>query len=173
VIDEPGTRFRRFVALGDSQTEGVGGDCHPDGTARGWADRFAVDPREPVESDAGPKKAPTSPRGAADISGETLDRPPLGLLPSGETGHGRRVESHDCGDNPILDEEAEDTDDDRRDQDGSGDPRHGPFIGSRRPVLERIGFVRYSIALSRTKAATFVGRPFSATSSSCDEVPLF
>ena len=29
-----------FVALGDSFTEGVG-DLYPDGTCRGWADRFA------------------------------------------------------------------------------------------------------------------------------------
>jgi len=45
--DRPGVtaqrvRFRRFVALGDSQTEGVGDEPNPDGTARGWADRFAV-----------------------------------------------------------------------------------------------------------------------------------
>ena len=32
--------FKRFVAIGDSQTEGVG-DPYPDGTERGWADRFA------------------------------------------------------------------------------------------------------------------------------------
>jgi lysophospholipase L1-like esterase len=31
---------KSFVALGDSFTEGVG-DPHPDGTYRGWADRFA------------------------------------------------------------------------------------------------------------------------------------
>jgi lysophospholipase L1-like esterase len=37
----PGTVFSRYVALGDSQTEGVGDDPHPDGTERGWADRFA------------------------------------------------------------------------------------------------------------------------------------
>lgn len=35
------TSFRRYVALGDSQTEGVGDEPHPDGTPRGWADRFA------------------------------------------------------------------------------------------------------------------------------------
>jgi lysophospholipase L1-like esterase len=35
--------FRRFVALGDSQTEGVGDELNPDGTPRGWADRFATD----------------------------------------------------------------------------------------------------------------------------------
>ncbi|HEY8545763.1 MAG TPA: SGNH/GDSL hydrolase family protein [Acidimicrobiales bacterium] len=34
-------RFRRFVALGDSLTEGVGDVPNPDGTERGWADRFA------------------------------------------------------------------------------------------------------------------------------------
>lgn len=33
-------KFSRFVAVGDSQTEGVG-DLYPDGTERGWADRFA------------------------------------------------------------------------------------------------------------------------------------
>lgn len=33
--------YRRYVALGDSLTEGVGDDPHPDGTERGWADRFA------------------------------------------------------------------------------------------------------------------------------------
>jgi lysophospholipase L1-like esterase len=32
---------RSFVALGDSFTEGVG-DPYPDGTFRGWADRFAA-----------------------------------------------------------------------------------------------------------------------------------
>ena len=32
--------FNRFVAIGDSQTEGVG-DPYPDGKERGWADRFA------------------------------------------------------------------------------------------------------------------------------------
>jgi lysophospholipase L1-like esterase len=32
--------FERFVAIGDSQTEGVG-DPYPDGFHRGWADRFA------------------------------------------------------------------------------------------------------------------------------------
>lgn len=31
----------RFVALGDSLTEGIGDDAWPDGTPRGWADRFA------------------------------------------------------------------------------------------------------------------------------------
>ena len=34
-------RFERFVAIGDSQTEGVGDLPNPDGTDRGWADRFA------------------------------------------------------------------------------------------------------------------------------------
>lgn len=33
--------FQRFVAIGDSQTEGVG-DPYPDGFDRGWADRFAA-----------------------------------------------------------------------------------------------------------------------------------
>lgn len=32
--------YSRFVAIGDSQTEGVG-DPYPDGRERGWADRFA------------------------------------------------------------------------------------------------------------------------------------
>jgi lysophospholipase L1-like esterase len=32
--------FNRYVALGDSGTEGVG-DPHPDGSERGWADRLA------------------------------------------------------------------------------------------------------------------------------------
>ena len=32
--------WSRYVALGDSQTEGLN-DRHPDGTPRGWADRFA------------------------------------------------------------------------------------------------------------------------------------
>jgi lysophospholipase L1-like esterase len=35
------SRYHRFVAIGDSQTEGVGDHTHPDGTDRGWADRFA------------------------------------------------------------------------------------------------------------------------------------
>jgi len=35
-------RFERFVAIGDSQTEGVGDLPNPDGTDRGWADRFAT-----------------------------------------------------------------------------------------------------------------------------------
>lgn len=34
------TTYKRFVAIGDSQTEGVG-DPYPDGSERGWADRFA------------------------------------------------------------------------------------------------------------------------------------
>lgn len=38
---EPPLRFERFVAIGDSQTEGVGDQPNPDGTDRGWADRFA------------------------------------------------------------------------------------------------------------------------------------
>ncbi len=33
--------FERFVAIGDSQTEGVGDPTGPGGTERGWADRFA------------------------------------------------------------------------------------------------------------------------------------
>lgn len=33
--------FHRYVALGDSGTEGVGDEPHPDGSERGWADRFA------------------------------------------------------------------------------------------------------------------------------------
>jgi lysophospholipase L1-like esterase len=35
------TGFSRYVAVGDSQTEGVGDVPYPDGTDRGWADRFA------------------------------------------------------------------------------------------------------------------------------------
>jgi lysophospholipase L1-like esterase len=34
--------FSRFVAIGDSQTEGVGDLPNPDGSNRGWADRFAA-----------------------------------------------------------------------------------------------------------------------------------
>lgn len=34
-------KFDRFVALGDSQTEGVGDPTGPGGRERGWADRFA------------------------------------------------------------------------------------------------------------------------------------
>lgn len=33
--------FDRYVALGDSGTEGVGDEPHPDGSERGWADRLA------------------------------------------------------------------------------------------------------------------------------------
>ena len=33
--------YRRFVALGDSTTEGLM-DLYPDGTFRGWADRLAA-----------------------------------------------------------------------------------------------------------------------------------
>jgi lysophospholipase L1-like esterase len=33
--------FSRFVALGDSQTEGAGDDPNAHGSERGWADRFA------------------------------------------------------------------------------------------------------------------------------------
>src|SRR5687767_1528698 len=35
-----GMSYRRFVALGDSTTEGLM-DLNPDGTFRGWADRLA------------------------------------------------------------------------------------------------------------------------------------
>lgn len=35
------TLFQRYVALGDSGTEGVGDEPHPDGSERGWADRLA------------------------------------------------------------------------------------------------------------------------------------
>ena len=35
------TLFHRYVALGDSGTEGVGDEPYPDGTERGWADRLA------------------------------------------------------------------------------------------------------------------------------------
>jgi lysophospholipase L1-like esterase len=34
-------KYQRFVALGDSTSEGLGDHPHPDGTPRGWADRFA------------------------------------------------------------------------------------------------------------------------------------
>lgn len=34
--------FNRFVAIGDSQTEGIGDLPNPDGSSRGWADRFAA-----------------------------------------------------------------------------------------------------------------------------------
>src|SRR3954466_9574620 len=34
--------FHRYVALGDSGTEGVGDEPHPDGSERGWADRLAA-----------------------------------------------------------------------------------------------------------------------------------
>ena len=37
----PDRCFERFVAIGDSQTEGVGDLPNADGTDRGWADRFA------------------------------------------------------------------------------------------------------------------------------------
>ena len=33
--------FHRYVALGDSGTEGVGDEPYPDGSERGWADRLA------------------------------------------------------------------------------------------------------------------------------------
>jgi lysophospholipase L1-like esterase len=42
--------FHRYVALGDSGTEGVGDDPHPDGSERGWADRLAE-----VLADASPQ----------------------------------------------------------------------------------------------------------------------
>lgn len=35
------TAWKRFVAIGDSQTEGVGDPTGPGGRERGWADRFA------------------------------------------------------------------------------------------------------------------------------------
>ncbi|MCB0862343.1 MAG: SGNH/GDSL hydrolase family protein [Solirubrobacterales bacterium] len=34
-------KYERFVAIGDSQTEGVGDPTGPGGVERGWADRFA------------------------------------------------------------------------------------------------------------------------------------
>ncbi|WP_405164020.1 hypothetical protein OG203_02535 [Nocardia sp. NBC_01499] len=39
----PGHSFARFVALGDSQTEGIG-DPDGNGGYGGWADRFATQP---------------------------------------------------------------------------------------------------------------------------------
>ncbi len=39
-MDDRG-QYRRFVAIGDSQTEGVGDPTGPGGLERGWADRFA------------------------------------------------------------------------------------------------------------------------------------
>jgi len=36
-----GTTYRRYVALGDSFTEGLNDEAGPDGRHRGWADRFA------------------------------------------------------------------------------------------------------------------------------------
>ena len=44
-----GLPWKRFVALGDSMTEGVG-DPRPDGTLRGWADRLAEAMRTADES---------------------------------------------------------------------------------------------------------------------------
>lgn len=41
MADGKGKKFKRFVAIGDSQTEGVGDPTGPDGVERGWADRFA------------------------------------------------------------------------------------------------------------------------------------
>jgi lysophospholipase L1-like esterase len=40
-VTAPARAFRRFVALDDSQIEGVGDDRHADGSEQGWADRFA------------------------------------------------------------------------------------------------------------------------------------
>jgi lysophospholipase L1-like esterase len=40
-VDPAPPAFDRYVALGDSGTEGVGDDPHPDGSERGWADRLA------------------------------------------------------------------------------------------------------------------------------------
>ncbi len=37
----PPTAWKRYVAIGDSQTEGVGDPTGPGGSLRGWADRFA------------------------------------------------------------------------------------------------------------------------------------
>ncbi|MGH2805650.1 MAG: SGNH/GDSL hydrolase family protein [Actinomycetota bacterium] len=42
--------WHRYVALGDSGTEGVGDEPHPDGSERGWADRLAE-----VLADASPQ----------------------------------------------------------------------------------------------------------------------
>lgn len=41
MIGTSGSAATRYVALGDSITEGVGDDPHADGTPRGWADRLA------------------------------------------------------------------------------------------------------------------------------------
>ena len=41
MIGMSGSAATRYVALGDSITEGVGDDPHADGTPRGWADRLA------------------------------------------------------------------------------------------------------------------------------------
>lgn len=41
VVAHAGPKYLRFVALGDSTSEGLGDHPHPDGTPRGWADRFA------------------------------------------------------------------------------------------------------------------------------------
>jgi len=40
-VTEVRGQYQRFVAIGDSQTEGVGDPTGPGGTERGWADRFA------------------------------------------------------------------------------------------------------------------------------------
>lgn len=40
-MEDSGMKFERFVAIGDSQTEGVGDPTGPGGLERGWADRFA------------------------------------------------------------------------------------------------------------------------------------
>ncbi|HTU13718.1 MAG TPA: SGNH/GDSL hydrolase family protein [Solirubrobacterales bacterium] len=70
--------FRRFVAVGDSQTEGVG-DPYPDGTERGWADRFA---RSLNERDPGLMYANLAIRGRriAEVHEEQLE-PALALKP--------------------------------------------------------------------------------------------
>jgi len=70
--------FRRFVAVGDSQTEGVG-DPYPDGTERGWADRFA---RSLNEQDPGLMYANLAIRGRriAEVHEEQLE-PALALKP--------------------------------------------------------------------------------------------
>jgi len=75
-LDTP--RFRRFVAVGDSQTEGVG-DPYPDGTERGWADRFA---RSLEERDPGLMYANLAIRGRriAEVREEQLE-PALALEP--------------------------------------------------------------------------------------------
>lgn len=65
----PGRRGARFVAIGDSFTEGVGDDL-PDGTQRGWADLVALALATSGSSPSGhspfPALAPTTPREAED-----------------------------------------------------------------------------------------------------------